>query len=67
MLILLKIRWMKKLAYISGAIFSSLTLLGILFKIMHLQGAPQLFIAGMAGLALVFIPSFAKYRYNKNK
>lgn len=56
---------MRKLAYTSGAISSSLALLGLLFKIQHWPGASIMLILGIGGLALVFIPSFAKYRYNK--
>ncbi|MDA7855448.1 hypothetical protein N9D01_00925 [Cyclobacteriaceae bacterium] len=54
---------MKKIAFTSGALFSSLTLLSGLFKILHLQGATFLLTAGLMGLALVFIPSFAIYKY----
>ena len=58
---------MKKLAFISGALFSSLTLLGVLFKIQHFPGGGILLILGLAGLAVIFIPSFAKYKYDKEK
>jgi|TARA_B110000046_G_scaffold102483_1_gene110124 hypothetical protein len=53
----------KRITYISGALFSSLTLLSGLFKTLHLQGATFLLIAGLMGLALVFIPAFAIYKY----
>lgn len=58
---------MKKLAFISGSLFSSLTVLGVLFKIHYWPGASILIILGLAGLALVFSPSFAKYKYDKDK
>jgi len=58
---------MKKTVYISGALFSSITLLSVLFKLLHLQGAQALLITGMAGLALIFIPLFALYKYNIKK
>ena len=58
---------MKKVVYISGAIFSSITVLSVLFKLLHLQGAPELLIFGLAGFALIFIPAFAKYTYDKKK
>lgn len=58
---------MKKLAFISGALFSSLTVLGLLFKIQHWPGASILLVFGLAGLALIFSPSFAKYKYDKDK
>jgi len=58
---------MKNLAFISGALFSSLTILGVLFKIQHWPGASILLVLGLAGLAIIFIPSFAKYKYDKDK
>jgi len=58
---------MKLIAYISGALFTSITLLSMLFKIMHWPGAATGLIIGYTGLALIFIPSFAIYRYNKSK
>jgi hypothetical protein len=57
---------MKKITYITGAIFSSMTLIGMLFKIQHWPGASILSVFGIAGIALVFIPIFTIYRYNKN-
>lgn len=58
---------MRKTVYISGALFSSITLLSILFKLLHFQGAQTLLIIGIIGLALVFIPFYAIYKYNENK
>lgn len=58
---------MKKIAYISGAVFSSATVLAVLFKLLHLQGAQILLVVGLSGIALVFIPTYAKYRYDKIK
>jgi uncharacterized membrane protein YccC len=58
---------MKNLVFISGTLFSSLTLLGVLFKIQYWTGGSILLVFGLAGLALIFIPSFAKYTYNKDK
>jgi len=58
---------MKLFAYISGALFTSLSILGVLFKMMHFPGANALMIFGLAGLAILFIPSFAIYKYNKGK
>jgi len=55
----------KKIAFTSGALFSSLTLLSILFKMLHLQGATFLLTSGLMGLALVFIPTFAIYKYRQ--
>lgn len=58
---------MRKIVYISGTVFSSVTLLSVLFKLLHLQGAQTLLIIGIAGLALVFIPLLAIYKYRKNR
>ncbi len=58
---------MKKLTFISGALFSSLTLLGIVWKIQHWPGASIFLVLGLVGLALIFIPSFAKYKYDQDK
>lgn len=58
---------MKRITFISGAFFSSLTLLGYLFKIMHWPGAFFGLVFGIAGIAVIFIPFFAIYKYNKDK
>jgi hypothetical protein len=58
---------MKKIVYASGGLFSSITLLSILFKLLHLQGAQTLLIIGILGLALFFIPLYAIYKYNEKK
>lgn len=62
----LKITFMKLLSYISGALFTSLSILGVLFKTLHYPGANALMIFGLAGLAIIFIPSVAIYKYNKD-
>ena len=54
---------LKKITYISAGMFSSMTLLAVLFKILHLQGATVLLTIGLMGLALVFIPAFSLYKY----
>jgi len=58
---------MRKTVYISGALFSSLTVISFLFKLLHLQGAETLLIIGIGGLALIFIPAYALYKYNQKK
>ncbi|MCM4157713.1 hypothetical protein DHD80_17055 [Gramella sp. AN32] len=58
---------MRKFVYISGALFSSITLLSFLFKLLQLQGAQTLLITGFMGIALIYIPLYAIYKYNKNK
>jgi hypothetical protein len=57
---------MKKTTFISGALFSSLTILGILFKTLHWPGASLGLFIGLGGLSLIFIPFFTIYQYNKN-
>ncbi|MCJ8164238.1 hypothetical protein MKJ04_05240 [Pontibacter sp. E15-1] len=57
---------MKKIAFISGAVSVSLTTLSILFKLLHLQGADGLLQLGMGLFAIVFVPSLAKYLYDKS-
>jgi len=54
---------LKKITFFSAALFSSMTLLSVLFKLLHLQGATILLTGGLMGLALVFIPAFSLYKY----
>jgi hypothetical protein len=56
---------MKGLAYSTAAIFTSLTLIGMLFKIMHWPGANIALVIGVAGLALFTIPIVAVYKYKR--
>ncbi|MCR9173113.1 MAG: hypothetical protein NXI10_11500 [bacterium] len=56
---------MKKAAFILSTFFVSLTLLAILFKVMHWPGAGIALVSGVAGLALIGLPLFAIYRYQK--
>lgn len=56
---------MKKTAFISSTLFGNLTLLGILFKVMHWPGAGIILVTGIAGLALIGLPSAAIHRYQK--
>jgi hypothetical protein len=58
---------MKQLAFISGALSTSLFVLGSLFKLMHWPGAGPLLTFGLVGIALIFIPSVTKYQYSKDK
>lgn len=57
----------KRIVFISGALFCSITVMAVLFKLLHLQGAPQLLICGLSGIAFIFIPGYAKYKYDKSK
>ncbi len=54
---------MKLLIFITGALFSSLSTLGILFRVMHYPAANALLIFGLAGISLFFIPSYVIYKY----
>ena len=58
---------MRKALYLSAVISVSSTLLSVLFKLMHLQGANELLILGMGGLALVVIPLAGVYWYSKRR
>jgi len=56
---------MKKLAFISGALSGSLSGLGILFRVMHLPVAHIFMVIGLALFSVIFVPSAAKYLYDK--
>jgi hypothetical protein len=58
---------MKQLAFLSGAVSISLTAIGILFKIMHWPGANILLVLGLGLFAILFVPSVAKFSFNKGK
>ncbi len=58
---------MKTLAFVSGALSGSLTVIGILFKIQHWLGANVALILGLGIGSVIFIPSIAKYLYDQNK
>jgi hypothetical protein len=49
---------MKKLTYLTGYIFSVVWIIGILFKLLHQQGAMVLMMAGMLGFSFIFLPLF---------
>ena len=51
-----KIIFMKRLAYLSGFLFSFAWLMGVYFKIMHFPGANILAFGGMSGVSFIFIP-----------
>ncbi len=51
-------RAMKKFAYITGAIASTMLLAGAFFKIMHWPGANIMLIVGTVTLSMFFIPYF---------
>ncbi|NRA11694.1 MAG: hypothetical protein HRT57_07055 [Crocinitomicaceae bacterium] len=56
---------MKGLAYSTTAIFTSLTLLGMLFKVMHWPGAGIALVLGVAGISLIVIPIVSVYKYRR--
>jgi hypothetical protein len=56
---------MKKLAFISGALAGSLSGLGILFRVLHMPVAHIFMVIGLALFSLIFVPSAAKYLYDK--
>lgn len=53
--------------YLTGMITGMITILGTLFKIQHWPGASILLTLGLAGLALGFLPAFARYRIREAK
>ena len=57
---------MKKLVFISGGIFGSLSGLGFLFKVMHWPGAGILLVINVALFSFVFVPSLVKFLYSRN-
>jgi hypothetical protein len=64
---IIKTNKMKKLAFISGALFASLITIGFILKTLHLPFAGELL--GISGLLFAFIvvPSVTKYLYDKEK
>jgi hypothetical protein len=58
---------MKRLVFISGALAFSLIPLGVLFKLTLWPGAGALIIAGIGIFSIFFVPSLAKYLYDKEK
>ena len=58
---------MKKFTFITGALSFSLTSVGFLFKTLHYTGADILLLAGISIFSILFVPSVAKYLYNKEK
>jgi hypothetical protein len=58
---------MKTLAFISGALSSCISIIGILFKIQHWPGANILLVLGLGTFSTIFIPSLTKYLYDKEK
>ena len=57
---------MKKLAFISGVLFGSLSAIGFLFKIMHWPGANILLVLSIGLFSLVFVPSLAGLLYRRS-
>jgi hypothetical protein len=58
---------MKILAFTSGVLSFSLSSVGMLFKIVHWPGANILLVIGIGLFSIVFVPSIAKYLYDKDK
>lgn len=57
---------MKKLAIISGAFSASLIALGSMCKIQHWFGGSILLVSGLVIFSILFVPSLAKYLYDKD-
>ena len=56
---------MKKAAFILGTTFASISILGLLFKIMHWPGAGIGLVTGVVGFALIALPTIAVYRFKQ--
>lgn len=56
---------MKKAAFFLSTFFVSLSLIAILFKVMHWPGAGIALVIGVAGFALVGLPLLAIQRYRQ--
>lgn len=56
---------MKKAAFILGTTFGSISILGILFKVMHWPGAGIGLVTGVVGFALFALPVIAIYKFNR--
>lgn len=57
---------MKKLAFTSGALAFSCVGIGLLFKIQHWPMANILAVLGLGLFSIIFVPTYAKYLYDKN-
>jgi hypothetical protein len=55
---------MRKIVYITGALFAMLQVLAGVFKILHWPGAESLVILS-TGMALIFIPALARYLFSR--
>jgi hypothetical protein len=53
--------------YLTGMISGMITILGTLFKVQHWPGASIMLMLGLAGLALGFLPAYARYRIRDAK
>lgn len=58
---------MKKLIYISGGAFASITWIGSFFKLLHYPGASILLIIGILGLISIFLPVALINKYQSEK
>jgi hypothetical protein len=61
-----KVMLMKKIMYFIGLITSISMTIGIMFKLLHLKGAEDLFTYGFAGFVLLFLPMLVIDRYKHN-
>lgn len=58
---------MKKFVFITGAVSISLTMIAVMFKLMHWPGAGVILLAGVTIFALMFIPTLSVYLYKNTK
>lgn len=57
---------MKLVSYLSGIVGASLSVIGVLFKIMHWPFSGIILFSGMVIIALIAIPFIGYYNYSKN-
>ncbi|GGZ61922.1 GldL-related protein [Mesonia mobilis] len=56
---------MKKIAFFTGALSTSIVMIGILFKYFHWPFANVLIAIGIVLFALFFVPTMTKYIYDR--
>lgn len=65
--ILNSIQLMKRITILTGAIFTGITVISILFKVLHWKGANFGLLIGLSGIALIFVPLMAGLLLRKPK
>ena len=61
------IQLMKRITILTGAIFTGITVISILFKVLHWKGANFGLLIGLGGIALIFLPLIASKLMRQRK